>query len=80
MQIGALGWIGARLNRPTPSKGSFSEMRTLLKVIGFLAAAVVVDNLWLDGRYSGAVWQEANYQGQQFSYQVDSIVRKVVGR
>ena len=55
-------------------------MRTLLTAIVFLAAAAVVDNLWLDGRYSHAVWQEVNHQGQQFRYQVDSIVGRLVGR
>lgn len=49
-------------------------------VIFFLAVAVVVDNLWLGGRYSHAVWQETDYQGQQFRYQIDSIVGKLVGR
>jgi hypothetical protein len=80
MRIGGPGWIGAHLKGPTPSKGKSSEMRTLLTVIAFLAAAAVVDNLWLDGRYSLAVWDEANYQGQQFRYQAGSIVGKLVGR
>jgi len=80
MRIGGLGRIGAHLKGPTPSKSKSSEMRTLLTVIVFLAAAAVVDNLWLDGRYSHAVWQETNYQGQQFRYQVGSIVGKLVGR
>jgi hypothetical protein len=45
-----------------------------------LGAAAVVDNLWLDGRYSHALWQQANYDGQQFRDQVALIVGKVVGR
>jgi hypothetical protein len=80
MRIGALGWIDGPLDRPTPSRRSPSKVQMLLKVIVFLTAAVVVDNLWLDGGYRHAMWQEANYQGQQFRYEVDSIVRKVVGR
>lgn len=45
-----------------------------------LGAAAVVDNLWLDGRYSHALWQHVNYEGQQFRDQVALIVGKVVGR
>jgi hypothetical protein len=80
MRIGALELIGALLKRSRKSKGKSSKMRTLLTVIVFLAAASVVDNLWLNGRYSHAVWQETNYQGQQFRYQVGSFVGKLVGR
>jgi hypothetical protein len=40
----------------------------------------VVDTFYYDGRYRQAVWQKVDYQGQKFRYQVDLLVRKVVGR
>jgi hypothetical protein len=49
---------------------------------GFVALAIVVGALWaLDlyafhGRYSQAAWQETNYQGQKFSYQVQYHLKK----
>jgi hypothetical protein len=55
-------------------------MRILLIVITILTAAAVVDNLWLDGRNSHAVWQEANYQAQQFRHQVDLVIGNLIGR
>jgi hypothetical protein len=55
-------------------------MRFLITIVLFLAAAAVVDAFYYDGRYRQAVWQEVDYQGQQFRYQVDLLVRKVVGR
>jgi hypothetical protein len=55
-------------------------MRFLMMIVLFIAAAEVVDIFYFDGRYRQAVWQEANYQGQQFRYRVDLLVRKVVGR
>lgn len=79
MQISALGRIAALQDRPTPTRHSPSEMRIFLFGI-VLGAAAVVDNLWLDGRYSHALWQQANYDGQQFRDQVALIVGKVVGR
>jgi hypothetical protein len=51
-----------------------------MTIVLFLATAEVVDTFHYDGRYRHAVWQEVNYQGQQFRYQVDLLVRKVVGR
>jgi hypothetical protein len=54
-------------------------MRILVVVIA-LGVTATVDNLWLDSRYSHAVWQEASYQGQQLSNQLNSIVEKIVGR
>ena len=55
-------------------------MRFGMTIVLFLATAEVVDTFYSDGRYRHAVWQEVNYQGQQFRYQVDLLVRKVVGR
>jgi hypothetical protein len=55
-------------------------MRFLMMIVLFLAAAAVVDTFYYDGRYRQAIWQEVDYQGQQFRYQVDLLVRKVVGR
>jgi len=36
-------------------------MRILLTIVIFLTAAAV-DELWFDGRYRHALWQEANVQ------------------
>ena len=55
-------------------------MRFWMTIVLFLAAAAVVDTFYYDDRYRQAVWQEVDYQGQQFRYQVDLVVRKVVGR
>ena len=55
-------------------------MRFWMTIVLFLATAEAVDTFHYDGRYRHAVWQEVNYQGQQFRYQVDLLVRKVVGR
>ena len=55
-------------------------MRFWMTIVLFLAAAAVVDTFYYDGRYRQAVWQEVDYRGQQFRYQVDLLVRKVVGR
>ena len=54
-------------------------MRFWMTIVLFFAAAVV-DTFYYDGRYRQAIWQEVDYQGQQFRYQVDLLVRKVVGR
>jgi hypothetical protein len=51
-------------------------MRMLMTIIVLIAAAAVVDSLFFDGQYRKAVWEEANYQGQQFRYQIDSTVLK----
>jgi hypothetical protein len=56
------------------------QIRFLITIVLFLAAAAVVDAFYYDGRYRQAVWQEVDHQGQQFRYQVDLLVRKVVGR
>jgi hypothetical protein len=55
-------------------------MRFLMTIVLFLAAAAVVDAFYYDGRYRHALWADVDYQGQQFRYQVDLLVRKVVGR
>jgi hypothetical protein len=55
-------------------------MRFLMMIVLFLAVAGVVDTFYFNGRYRQAVWADVNYQGQQFRYQVDLLVRKVVGR
>jgi hypothetical protein len=55
-------------------------MRFWMTIVLFLAVAGVVDAFYFNGRYRHAVWQDINYQGQQFRYQVDLLVRKVVGR
>ena len=55
-------------------------MRLWITIVLFLGAAAVVDTFYFDGRYRQAVWEEVNYQGQQVGYQVDLLVRKVVGR
>ena len=55
-------------------------MRFWMKIVLFIAAAGVVDGFYFDGRYRQALWQEVNNQGQQVRYQVDLLVRKVVGR
>jgi len=55
-------------------------MRFLMMMFLFLATAAVVDAFYFDGRYRHAVWKELNSDGQQVRYQVDSLVRKVVGR
>jgi len=55
-------------------------MRFLMIIVLFIAAAGVVDNFYFHGHYRQAVWQEVNYQGQQFRYQVKLLVSKVVGR
>jgi hypothetical protein len=55
-------------------------MRFWMMIVLFLAAAEVVDTFYFDGQYRQAVWAEVNYQGRQVRYQVDSLVRKVVGR
>jgi hypothetical protein len=52
----------------------------LMMIVLFFAVTGVVDAFYFNGRYRQAVWQEVNYQGQQFRYQVDLLVRKVVGR
>lgn len=54
-------------------------MRFLMTIALILAAAGVVDNFYCDGRYSRAVLEEVNAQGQQFRYQVDLIVGNLVG-
>src|SRR5664280_3139171 len=72
------------LGRPRLDRGVAGryhpQMRFLMMIVLFLAAAAVVDTFYYDGRYRQAVWQEVDYQGQQFRYQVDLLVRKVVGR
>src|SRR5664280_2511696 len=72
------------LGRPRLDRGVagryLPQMRFLMMIVLFLAAAAVVDTFYYDGRYRQAVWQEVDYQGQQFRYQVDLLVRKVVGR
>jgi hypothetical protein len=52
----------------------FSEMRALiiLVVIGALCAT---DRLAFGGRYSSAVWADAQYRGQLFSYDVKQWLR-----
>jgi hypothetical protein len=55
-------------------------MRFWMTIVLFLAVAGVVDAFYFNGRYRQAVWADVNYQGQQFRYQVDLLVRKVVGR
>src|SRR5664280_1743234 len=72
------------LGRPRLDRGVagryHSKMRFWMMIVLFLAAAAVVDTFYYDGRYRQAIWQEVDYQGQQFRYQVDLLVRKVVGR
>jgi hypothetical protein len=53
-------------------------MGIFLKLIVFIGALWVVDAIAFGGRYSAAVWQGANDQGQQVRYQVDSLISKVV--
>ena len=55
-------------------------MRFWMTIVLFIGAAEVGDIVYFDGRYRQAVWQEVNYQGQQFRYQVDLLMGKVVGR
>ena len=55
-------------------------MRFWMTIILFFAVAALVDAFYYDSRYRQTVWQEVDYQGQQFRYQVDLLVRKVVGR
>jgi hypothetical protein len=50
-----------------------------MMIVLFIAAAEVVDVFYFDGSYRQALWQEVNNQGQQVRYQVDLLVRKVVG-
>ena len=76
----SIGGQPLQLLAPSRPITASSKMRALLTIIVFLAAAAVVDKLWLDGRYSHALWQETNYQSQQFRNQVGSIVGKLVGR
>jgi hypothetical protein len=54
-------------------------MRFLMLMVLFFAAAEVVDTFYFDGSYRHAVWQDANYQAEQFRYQVDLLVRKLTG-
>jgi hypothetical protein len=48
----------------------------------FLILSVLIGTLWtidavaFGGRYSTAVWQEANYQGQKFNYEVQYWLKK----
>jgi hypothetical protein len=49
---------------------------------GFVALVIVAGVLWaldlyaFQGRYSRAAWQEANYQGQKLSDQVQYHLKK----
>jgi hypothetical protein len=53
-------------------------MRVVLTVFFLLAAAGLVDTIWFAGTYRAAAEQQASYQGQNFMYQMDRLVRKVI--
>ena len=55
-------------------------MGHFLKLIVFIGALWAADAIAFGGRYSTAVWEDAQDQGQQVRYQVDLLVSKVVGR
>jgi len=49
---------------------------------GFAIIAVVIGALWaldgyvFDGGHSQAVWEQANYLGQKFSYEVQRLLNR----
>jgi hypothetical protein len=51
-------------------------MRTLLTLIAAMGLLWAIDVAAFDGRYSRAVWQDVNYQGQQFNYEVQRWIKK----
>jgi len=53
-------------------------MRTLFLLILVLGGLWVFDGYFLDGRYSAAVWQQANSQGQKLKGEVDRLVKKAI--
>ena len=55
-------------------------MGNFIKLTVFIGALWAIDAIAFGGRYSAAVWDEANDQGQQVRYQVDLLVSKVTGR
>lgn len=53
-------------------------MRLLITAILLLAAAAVADVLFFNGENVRAVWQQANDEGQQIKYAIDSFVHKYI--
>lgn len=53
-----------------------ADMRFLIAVVLFLAAAGVADAFFLDGENARAVWQAASDEGQQIRYALDSFMTK----
>jgi len=53
--------MSSGLPLPAPAKRYHPQMRFLMMIVLFLAAAAVVDTFYYDGRYRQAVWQEVDY-------------------
>ena len=51
-------------------------MRFVLTIMAFFAAAEVVDMTCFDGQYGSALWQQAQEQGQQIRYQINSFIQQ----
>jgi hypothetical protein len=52
-------------------------MRAVLFSAAFVAAVLAVDFVVFEGYYRHASWVEAQYRGQQFSYEVGYFLRKL---
>jgi hypothetical protein len=51
-------------------------MRNLLALIAAIGVLWAIDFVAFDARYSRAVWQGANFQGQKFNYEVQRWLKK----
>ena len=51
-------------------------MRIFLILVVAVGSLRAIDEFRLDSRYSRAVWQEANFQGQKFNYEMQRWLRK----
>ena len=47
-------------------------MRAMLAVIALLSAAELVDNVWFDGSYTRAAWQDVAYTTRLVETQINS--------
>jgi hypothetical protein len=51
-------------------------MRSLIILAVLIGTLLAIDALAFGGRYRTAAWQEANYQGQQFNYEIQYRLRR----
>ena len=52
-------------------------MNKAMKLIAFVGSLWLLDLVVYDGRYSSAVWDQANYQGQMVQYSIQDWFKRV---